>query len=125
MKFCSKCDMLFNLVIENVNNKQNLKNVCKNCGNEEKNENICISKINNEDNVLTITDEKLIKNVCQDITIPRTTKINCPNNDCDSNQIKFSKEKKKENEVVYFTVHSKDMIYQYICCHCYSTWTNR
>ena len=87
MKFCSKCDMLFNLVIDTQNNKQQLKNVCKNCGNEELNDNICIAKISNEDNVLSITDEKLLKNICEDITLPRTKKINCPNNDCSSNEL--------------------------------------
>lgn len=125
MKFCSNCDMLFNLVLETVNNQQKTKHVCKNCGNEEENENICIVKINNEDNILTVTDEKLLKNICQDITLPRTKKIACPNNDCDCNKINFDKDKSKENEVVYFIVHQKDMIYQYICCHCYTTWTNR
>ena len=125
MKFCSNCDMLLNLVIENLDNKQQLKNVCKNCGNEEENDNICIAKINNQDNMLTVVDEKLLKNICEDNTIPRTNKISCPNNDCDCNQIKFSKEKQKENKIVYFIVHHKDMIYQYICCHCNTTWTNR
>ena len=37
----------------------------------------------------------------------------------------YNKDKSKENEVVYFIVHHKDMIYQYICCNCYHTWTNR
>ena len=45
MKFCSNCDMLFNLVLETVNNQQKTKHICKNCGNEEENENICIVKI--------------------------------------------------------------------------------
>jgi hypothetical protein len=125
MKFCSNCDMLFNLVLENNGNKQKLTHICNNCGNKEENDNICIVKINNEDNILTVTDEKLIKNICADITLPRTKHITCPNNDCDCNKVNFNKDKSKENEVVYFIVHHKDMIYQYICCNCYHTWTNR
>jgi len=125
MKFCPNCEMLYNLEFKIENNKQILKHICKNCGNEQENENECIMKTNNEDNILSITDEKLIKNICLDITIPRTKDITCPNNDCECNQFTFNKEKINENEVVYFIINQKDMIYQYICCHCYTTWKNR
>ena len=30
-----------------------------------------------------------------------------------------------DNEVVYFQTNEKNMSYQYICCLCYTTWTNK
>ena len=92
MHFCSKCDNMYYIRInENDNNK--LVYYCRNCGNVD-NElsmtNLCVSKTKIRQNK-QIYSHMINEYTKNDVTLPRTKTIKCPNQDCKSN-------KKKENE---------------------------
>ena len=74
---------------------------------------------------MIISDKNKLKNICEDITIPRVNHIKCINDSCVTNDFKFNKQKEKMNEIVYFQTNEKNMSFQYICCSCYTTWTNK
>jgi hypothetical protein len=125
MKFCTVCNNIYTMKINTENKNQSLKLICNNCGNEEIETNTCILKDNNEYDNMVISNKNKLMNICEDITIPRVNHIKCINDSCKSNEFEFNKKKEKDNEVVYFQTNEKNMSYQYICCLCYTTWTNK
>lgn len=125
MNFCGVCNNIYTMKINAENKNQSLKLICNNCGNEESETNSCILKDNNEYNNMVISDKKKLINICEDITIPRVNHIKCINDECNSNKFEFNKKNENKNEVVYFQTNEKNMAFQYICCLCYATWTNK
>ena len=125
MNFCDVCNNIYTMKINTENKNKSLKLICNNCGNEEIEKNTCILKDNNEYDNLIITDKNKLMNICEDITIARVEHIKCINDSCDTNQVTFKKKKEIKNEIVYFQTNEKNMSFQYICCHCYTTWTNK
>ena len=125
MNFCSVCNNIYTMKINTDNKNQTLKLICKNCGNEEIESNTCILKDNNEYDNMVISDKNKLINICEDITIPRVNNIKCINDSCESNNVNFNKKKENNNEIVYFQTNEKNMSFQYICCLCHTTWTNK
>jgi DNA-directed RNA polymerase subunit M/transcription elongation factor TFIIS len=96
---------------------------CRNCGHEDDiltKEYICVSNTQ-----LKRTEQKyshiINKYTKLDPTLPRTTAIKCPNNDCVSNK-NNSDENYKQNEVIYIRYDDMNMKFIYICVNCDTMW---
>ena len=121
MHFCSKCDNMYYIRIsEDGGNK--LIYYCRNCGNEDDiltKESICVSNMQ-----LKRSEQKyshiINKYTKLDPTLPRTTAIKCPNQDCVSN--KKVEGSKNDSEVIYIRYDDTNMKYLYICANCDSMW---
>lgn len=121
MHFCSNCDNMYYIKINEKDNNK-LEYYCRHCGNKDDNmtvKNICVSKtkIKQNKNMYSHMINEYTKN---DVTLPRTKTIKCPNQDCKSN-------KKEENvesiqEVIYLRYDDVDMKYIYMCVNCDTTW---
>ena len=130
MKFCVECDNYLNLQVKtnDVSNQNVLMYVCRNCDYTEKNtetNNNCIYKnyYNNNDLFVNEYNTKFLEH---ENTLPRLDNITCPNNECSSNQLSPSKNKKlNKNEVIYVVINKQLMVYQYKCCNCLTTWKNK
>ena len=70
-----------------------------------------------------IDKNKNIQYIDKDRTLPRVSNIACPNEECPT--LLKTEEKPLKNEVVYIVTNKQDMIFQYLCCHCKTTWMNR
>lgn len=121
MRFCSECQNMYYLKISGEEDTR-LIYYCRHCGNEEvmtSNEDNCISKIHvkrNEQKYTHVINEytKL------DPTLPRTTSIKCPNDECLSNTSESSES--VEREIIYMRYDDVNVKYIYICAHCDFTW---
>jgi len=117
MHFCSECQNMYYIRIdsENVNK---LIYYCRNCGNED--------KLLNVDNVsVSSTQVKKIeksfnhivnKYTKLDPTLPRISKVLCPNAECDTNK------KDAKREIIYIRYDDINMNYIYMCSTCDTTW---
>ena len=127
MRFCTKCDNMYNMKISEGDDSNELIHYCRNCGNEDTtvdSTNVCISTTvyNGDTNASSSskTDSSVDHNVVyakHDPTLPRTDKIKCPNKDCASNAADAA-----NAEVVYSRYNDKDMKYMYVCCKCDTSW---
>ena len=124
MHFCSKCDNMYYIRI-NENDHNKLVYYCRNCGNVD-NElsmtNLCVSKTKIRQNK-QIYSHMINEYTKNDVTLPRTKTIKCPNQDCKCNK---KKEKEDENEaqqeVIYLRYDDINMKYIYMCVNCNTTW---
>lgn len=130
MKFCPECQNTLSLKIRmDDENKQFLEYVCKNCNYKNqldtKTEK-CISKNEYDLQKLYIQSKKNLKYICQDPTIPHINNIPCHNNQCPThkNESEVVNSEKPTNLVAYTKIEENDMKFMYICCHCFTTWTN-
>jgi len=117
MHFCSECQNMYYIRIdsENVNK---LIYYCRNCGNED--------KLLNVDNVsVSSTQVKKIeksfnhivnKYTKLDPTLPRISKVLCPNAECDTNK------KDEKREIIYIRYDDINMNYIYMCSTCDTIW---
>lgn len=130
MNFCDECDNYLNLQVKvnQITNKNELVYVCRNCDNTIKKtdqKDNCIYKNYYNNNELLVTQYNT-KYLEHENTLPRVNNITCPNAECVSNQSTATKDKKANiNEVVYVILNKQQMIYQYKCCHCLTTWKNK
>jgi len=92
---------------------------CRNCGHEDEtlsSENICVSRTDITRN--TRTYEHIVNEYTKlDPTLPRTTTIKCPNQECKSNNQDISR------EVLYIRYDDISMKYIYLCAVCDTLWT--
>ena len=120
MNFCSKCDNLYYIKLEDEN-CNNISYYCRNCGNSENNLidlGKCVLKENiskNESN-FSININKYTK---LDVTLPRINYIKCPNESCESNNQDFDI---NNREILYIRYDHNNMKYIYLCSHCDYTW---
>lgn len=115
MRFCSLCNNMFYV---KVDDDTNLVYYCKFCNNSEQ-------ESKDKGSVLVIDDNKvddniryrqyLNKNIIHDPTLPRVSNIVCPNTKC-------TKKAGSENEVIYLKYDYANMKYLYYCCHCEHFW---
>ena len=117
MHFCSQCQNMYYIRIdsENVNK---LIYYCRNCGNED--------KLLNVDNVsVSSTQIKKIersfdhivnKYTKLDPTLPRISKVLCPNAECETNK------KDVAREIIYIRYDDINMNYIYMCSTCDTIW---
>ena len=117
MHFCSQCQNMYYIRIdsENVNK---LIYYCRSCGNED--------KLLNVDNVsVSSTQIKKIeksfdhivnKYTKLDPTLPRISKVLCPNAECETNK------KDVAREIIYIRYDDINMNYIYMCSTCDTIW---
>jgi DNA-directed RNA polymerase subunit M/transcription elongation factor TFIIS len=117
MRFCSECQNMYYIRIdsENVNK---LIYYCRNCGNEDKLanvENVCISstQIKKSDQSFEHIINKYTK---LDPTLPRTSKVLCPNSECETNT------KEAKREIIYVRYDDINMKYINMCSTCDLVW---
>ena len=134
MKFCSKCDNMCYISIDE-NNPNIIKHYCRVCGNVDNSaDDLCIL---NHENFLEFTEkvkknlyvsktdikkEKNYKNSINkytklDPTLPHLKNIQCINPECKSN-----KDNKITSDVIYIRYDDKSLKNIYLCVHCDKSW---
>ncbi len=115
MEFCTNCDNMYYMKIDESNT---LKYFCKYCGNENeekiKSNNMKVYKFTNQSRQKTIQINKYTK---YDPTLPHMNTIKCPNPECKAN-----KNEDIEQDIIYLRYDDKNMKYVYLCCHCDFNW---
>ncbi len=118
MRFCINCDNMYYIKLDNQDENR-LIYYCRNCGNEKNdltNDNMCISKLNIQRN-----DQKYKHVINQytklDPTLPRTSKIKCPNHQCSSNA-----DDSMQSDIIFVRYDDSNIKYIYLCSYCETTW---
>jgi DNA-directed RNA polymerase subunit M/transcription elongation factor TFIIS len=91
---------------------------CRNCGNKDTSlsaENVTISKVQLKKSEQEFS-HIINKYTKLDPTLPRVTKILCPNADCVTNK------EDKPREIIYIRYDDKNMKYVYLCSDCDTVW---
>ena len=117
MHFCSKCDNMYYIRI-NADDPNKLVYYCRNCGNEDNlitNDSISVYKTQVKANEQSF-DHFINKYTKLDNTLPRTSKILCPNSDCPTNK------KDEKREIISIRYDDTNIKYAYICSTCDTIW---
>lgn len=120
MDFCQDCENLLVLKFKGEENQeQKLQFCCNSCG---FNKNATIDKssyiLKNDYNLQKVfIEEKNIKYITLDPTIPHISNIQCPNKKC-------KKEDENNNDIAFIKINEEDMKYLYVCSYCHFKWTN-
>lgn len=118
MHFCNKCDNMYYMKLSGDDNNT-LVYYCRNCGHEDTD--LAISDVCVSSTVLRETTQKYVHNVNEytkiDPTLPRTSSIRCPNQDCESNT-----KQDAHREVIYLRYDDANMKYLYMCTVCNTSW---
>jgi DNA-directed RNA polymerase subunit M/transcription elongation factor TFIIS len=112
MNFCEKCD---NMYYMKINDQDDLKYYCRNCGFEDDNltvTNLKISVYEKKSN----TQKSINTFIKYDPTLPHSHTIKCPNEKCESNL------KDKTPDIIYYRYDDTQMKYMYICADCDFNW---
>lgn len=117
MHFCSNCQNMYYIRIDSENTNK-LVYYCRNCGNEDKLlvvDNVCVSKtqIKKSENTYNHIINKYTK---MDPTLPRVSKVLCPNSECPTNK------KDEKREIIYIRYDDINMKYIYLCSTCDTVW---
>jgi DNA-directed RNA polymerase subunit M/transcription elongation factor TFIIS len=119
MKFCSQCDNMYYIGI-NEDNTNNLIYYCRNCkhiDNTLSSEGSCI--INSHSKTYSNFNNIINKYTKDDPTLPRVYNIKCPNSDCKSN---LAEGDYQFPEVMYIRYDDNNMKYLYMCNSCDNVW---
>lgn len=112
MNFCKKCDFMYYI---KLNDDNELKYYCRNCGHEDTelavNE-LKISAYEKHNSTQTHVNPWLK----YDPTLPHTSLIKCPNEKCKSN------EKDNVSDIIYIRYDDTNMKYMYLCTNCDFNW---
>jgi len=118
MHFCTNCSNMYYIRID-ADNPNKLVYYCRNCGNEDSTltvNNVSVSKMQ-----LTRGEQKfshiINKYTKLDPTLPRISKIKCPNAECDTNHSEAV-----EREIIYIRYDDVNMKYVYLCSTCDYVW---
>ena len=118
MKFCTKCDNMYYITIDDKNNDQ-LIYYCRFCGHKDEQlteEGVVVLKTQYKKN-----EQKFNHMVNRftkfDPTLPRIHNMKCPSSDCKSNGAT-----EKNPEIIYLRYDDANMKYLYICTECDVTW---
>ena len=117
MHFCSNCNNMYYIRI-NSDNANKLIYYCRNCGNEDNlltTDNVCVSKTNIKKNDQSF-NHIINKYTKFDPTLPRISKILCPNPECTTNT------KDTLREIIYIRYDDTNMKYVYLCSTCDTVW---
>jgi len=112
MKFCPQCaNMFYTKLGEDAST---IIYYCRNCGMED-------THIGESDvriaSTKTSVSQTVNRHTKHDPTLPRTTKMSCPNSECAD----VVGGKGKSN-VAYIRYNDVDMKYTYLCCTCDTNW---
>jgi len=117
MHFCSSCQNMYYIRIDGENPNK-LVYYCRNCGNEDTTlnvDNVSVSKIQNSQGEQKFS-HIINKYTKLDPTLPRISKILCPNQDCETNT------QHKPREIIYIRYDDVNMKYAYLCSTCDTVW---
>ena len=119
MKFCTQCDNMYYIGIDEKNTNE-LIYYCRNCKHIDdtlSTEGACIIDTHSQNNAnFNHTINKYTK---MDPTLPRVYNIKCPNVECKSNKHEGDY---KFPEVIYMRYDDANMKYVYICNDCDNKW---
>ena len=91
---------------------------CRNCGNKDSDlsiENVTVSKVQLKKSQQEFS-HIINKYTKLDPTLPRVTKILCPNADCETNK------EDTPREIIYIRYDNQNMKYVYLCSTCETVW---
>ena len=117
MHFCSECQNMYYIRIDSENTNK-LIYYCRNCGNEDKLltiENVCVSSTQIKKTEQSF-DHIINKYTKLDPTLPRISKVLCPNSKCETNP------KNEKREIIYILYDDINMKYIYMCSTCDCVW---
>lgn len=117
MHFCNQCQNMYYISID-PDNVNKLVYYCRNCGNKDSNlsiENVTVSNIQLKKSEQEFS-HIINKYTKLDPTLPRVTKILCPNADC------FTNKDDKNREIIYIRYDDTNMKYVYLCSTCDTVW---
>ena len=117
MHFCSQCQNMYYISID-PNDSNKLVYYCRNCGNKDSDlsiENVTVSKVQLKKSQQEFS-HIINKYTKLDPTLPRVTKILCPNADCDTNKDDTPR------EIIYIRYDNQHMKYVYLCSTCETVW---
>ena len=119
MKFCSKCDNMYYIKIDESNNNE-LIYYCRMCKHEEKNFDKSMTRVSKTNiKKKNIKYNHLINKYTKfDPTLPNITTIRCPNPRCKTNTEDI------EKNVVFMRYDNENLKFLYICFHCDMVWKN-
>jgi len=115
MRFCSKCDNMCYLAIDE--NDPNLINYyCRMCGNIENYSNdSCILNTQHGNNVTKV--DVINEYTKFDPTLPHLNNIDCINNECICNT-----DKNVSSDIIFIRYDNKNLKNIYLCYHCNISW---
>jgi len=117
MHFCNECQFMYYIKVDG-DNPNKLLYYCRNCGHEDKIlniSNICISKTENKKSEQSFSH--IINEYTKlDPTLPRVSKVLCPNPECKTNT------EDEKREIIYIRYDDVNMKYIYLCCTCDACW---
>ena len=128
MHFCSQCQNMYYIRIDSEDTNK-LVYYCRHCGNEDSLLNVynecvdsgiqqdcvCVSKTQIKKNEQTF-NHFINKYTKMDPTLPRTSKMMCPNAECLTNT------KEAKREIIYIRYDDINIKYIYLCSTCDTTW---
>ena len=118
MKFCSQCDNMYYISIDNNDNDQ-LIYYCRFCGHKDDHlteEGVVVLKTQYKKNEQKF-NHMVNRYTKFDPTLPRIYNMKCPNTDCKTNGTTDA-----PCEVIYLRYDDENMKYLYICATCDTTW---
>lgn len=128
MKFCSECNNMYYIKIDDSKASQ-LLYYCRNCGHQDNNiENGGVCVINTQLKKGAHHFEHIVNKYTKlDPTLPRIYNIPCPNLSCCTNITQTQKNKENlgnnSREVLYIRYDDNKLKYLYMCCKCDNIWT--
>jgi DNA-directed RNA polymerase subunit M/transcription elongation factor TFIIS len=117
MKFCSTCDNMFYVKI-NESDPNSLQYYCRKCGEIETMIDagcLCVSSIK-KTKTKSSFDHVVNEYTKLDPTLPRLNNVLCPNDKCSTNT------EATEKETIYLRHDNEKMAYVYLCTICDFVW---
>jgi len=117
MHFCSTCQNMYYIRID-AEDSNKLIYYCRNCGNEDSTitvDNVCVSKVKVQKGEQQYS-HIINKYTKLDPTLPRVSKILCPNQECSTNTHDVPR------EIIYIRYDDVDIKYIYLCSTCDTVW---
>jgi hypothetical protein len=122
MHFCSNCSNMYYIEI-NSEDSNKLVYYCRKCGNKDSLlavDNLCVSKVQIKKSEQSF-NHIINKYTKLDPTLPRVSKILCPNSDCKTNH---GSKDEEEREIIYLRYDAVNIKYVYLCSTCDTVWKN-
>ena len=124
MRFCSECSNMYYISISEDDGNQ-LTYYCRNCGHQDTNisvDNVTVSKVQLKKSEQEFS-HIINKYTKLDPTLPRVSKILCPNPNCKTNH-SAEKNEEGEREIIYLRYDAVNIKYVYLCSTCDTVWKN-
>jgi len=113
--FCSKCDNMLYIKIDETNSTQ-IEYFCRFCGNVEKppTQNMVLTVMTTSVENRNFNFSHIVNEYTKfDPTLPRITNMACPNKECPE---------KDHKEIIYIRYDDKNLKYLYLCTECDFVW---